>query len=179
MHSLELYVTEHDVSVLYRGRTVARFYVENNTICRQNFTDDLIVDVQSLSMTPDTIKVEVITLDYPPQESVVSLPNTRRRAATTETIHPRKKNGAKITHTQDADTITDAESSRILREILLSEHRLPNQSKTQRAAETHRIAEKVGVRPMAVAGVRANMTRGAYGNPRTLKASFANKLKKR
>lgn len=180
MVHLEIYVTDKEVAVAYRGQTVSRFTVDraSRQIYRRDFYNEHVSAEELPPIDLETLEVDVITI-VQPGEGSVALPNTVRRRATTETIKPRgvKRRGTQRSD-QNVDHITEDESSKILRAILESEYRSPNQSKTERAAETVRIAAKLGVGKMAVAGVRANFTRGAYGSPKKLKADFAAKKNK-
>lgn len=87
----------------------------------------------------------------------MALPKTSRRASTSSR--------ATIT---TSDSISEKVSLKIQNELLRSLAKTPNQTASFRSAETNRIANKFGVKVMSVAGVRANLTRGAYGNYKKL-----------
>lgn len=163
MKTVEVWVTNTRVSISYRGMTVAEYSVDqdNHILQRHSLICPVVNDVHQPTHNDEQIKVEVITYEDS-EDTFMALPRANRRTATTETIAPHRKR-TKVQHARDFDTISDAESKKILNEIIASLKNNPHQTKIERAKETHRIASKLGVRPMAVAGVRANMTRGAYG----------------
>lgn len=78
----------------------------------------------------------------------------------------------------NVDRINDHEQNAILVAILRGHALCPERTKSQIAEETREIAKQLGVRPMAVAGVRAAFTRGTYGDPATEIAAYRRRLEK-
>jgi hypothetical protein len=68
----------------------------------------------------------------------------------------------------NANGIDSRTSELICNEILKSMVRNPNMTKSEQSAVTHKLASRFNVSIYAVAGVRAALTRGVYGNSRTL-----------
>lgn len=62
------------------------------------------------------------------------------------------------------DTIAETQRDKVLNAILDSLLDHPDQDKTFTSTETKRIAKKYNQGHMQVAGVRANLTRGSYGD---------------
>lgn len=162
--NIEIWVNDDRISVSFRGRTVTEFCIEKNSskLFRRNVEDDEIIQDFSGSLIDlEKISVDVITFENS-KDTFMALPKAHRRVAKTEKITPAKA-AKRVDHDRNFDSISDTESKLILNEILASLKNNPHQTKTERSKETHRIAAKLNVKPMAVAGVRANMTRGVYG----------------
>jgi len=73
-------------------------------------------------------------------------------------------------------SLTEAGINSILGDILDSMIKYPKQSTEERASETARIARKRKVTNLQVAAIRANLSRGTYGNVRTLMRNRKNSL---
>lgn len=163
MHrKIEIVVSRDRVTVCYRGRSVSEFGIDadSDLLVRKNNTTDVAEEVDSFTNLR-SISVDVITFEES-KDSIMALPKAHRRSAKTESIIPEQAK-KRYNDKRDFDSISQFESKSILNEILASLKNNPHQTTSERAKETHRIATKLGVRPMAVAGVRANMARGVYG----------------
>lgn len=80
------------------------------------------------------------------------------------------KSGTSIKVATPASPVALSETTRdnILMEILTSFAKTPRQDPAFVSQESHRIAKKFRVTNMQVAGIRANLARGTYGNMKYL-----------
>lgn len=170
MSKLEVYVSETRLTIA-KGHTIAEFSIDADRQLHVRVPPEVIGEVVwetdvVLAATP--LQVDVIV--YEKEDSAVALPRTRaqRKTATTETIRPARRAKPSRTYLSRTDGITDPQKEKVLNMVLRSLKRNPHQSRAEVAAESHRIADACGVGVMAVAGVRANLTRGAYGDPKKL-----------
>lgn len=161
---VEVVVNNEKITICFRGRNIAEFGIDpqSGKILRKLNDTDVSENVNHVLFNLSPVSVDVITFEDP-KDSFMALPKAHRRAAANETIAARKSD-KRHNYERDFDSVSDSEAKSILHEIIGSLRNNPHQTKAERSKETHRIATKLGVKPMSVAGVRANMTRGVYGN---------------
>lgn len=125
-------------------------------------------------------KIEVETL-VKRKEQIVGLPRlVAARAEDGKVFRPeaRKRVGSSGGSGNDGPLITETERDITLNAVLDSMISYPDASKEIVAGESHRIAAMLKIGVGSVAAVRANLTRGTYGDPDTLIATRTSWLRK-
>lgn len=171
MEHCEVWVKDTSVALVRHGRTILEFTVIVGEHGKQGHVFvPAASQAEHLWETLPVVEGLPITVDvvtYEKEAESLSLPRVNRERAQTRTLRPSPKRQTQQ-YDSKSDTITVPEKNKVLDMVLKSLKNNPHQTKAEIAAETHRIAERCHVGVMAVAGVRANLTRGRYGNVKTL-----------
>ena len=173
MDGLDVIVKDHSVTIVHRGRTIAEFSVlAEDRRCQvyipvTALEDERVTFGDTINLAPrETLAVDITTYESP-LEGTMALPRAVKERAATRQIKPTTVKVRNSTPS-NRDTIDTSERDKVLNLVLKSLKANPNQTKAEISAESHRIAKAAKVHVMAVAGVRANLTRGTYGNVKTL-----------
>lgn len=161
---VEVAVNDYRIEIWYQGRHYASFGIDEKT---RAFTVHLARRADTaISATPLglTTKLDVsVRAKDPLQEAHVALPRRLRKPAKTQIIkatRSEKNDRASVSADQIAGHVRDQVKIAILDSLLDN----PGQSKVFTQAETRRIAKKYKEGVFVVAGVRAALTRGTYGD---------------
>lgn len=135
------------------------------------------------SMSPSPSFVRKIWLKFrKPEENQVALPTYSKQLIETDTDVTPKVKPRTYAHTsgQSPTSIAGSEAvNHVLNAILDSMIDLPDQTDEERVAESKRIAAQLGVTVQSLAAVRANFTRGTYGDPEVVLATRKSYLAKK
>jgi hypothetical protein len=168
-NEIELVIHSTSVEVWYRCQrylTLAvtrdrQLVVNLNPLRREDI--QLTDDYTSLA---NASKLDIFTL-IQGENNHMALPAMKKEPARTRAIRSQRttrNNSSSVTVEHMSESVRDKVLNALLDSLLAH----PDQSTSFRAAETRRIAEKFGEPLYAVAGVRANYTRGSYGTPAKL-----------
>ena len=123
-------------------------------------------------------KIEVNSL-VKKKEAYVALPRlVSARLEDGEVFRPETIKRATSSGGGGGPLINENEANIVLNAVCDSFLAKPNQTKDEIAAESHRIANDLNIRVGSVAAVRANFTRGTYGDPDTIIATRAAYLRR-
>lgn len=155
---LEIAISAQKVEIWHQGRCMASMGVtEDGFVLASNNTVRTGLPYLQLGK----IDVSILVKE---EEPAVGLPRYTKKKAKTEVIKaPRaaKRAGATVA----VDNIDAFKRDQVLNAILDSIIDRPDQKPAFRASETKRIAAEFSEPLFAVAGVRAALTRGTYGDP--------------
>lgn len=171
---IELIVHDTSVEVWRRAKQVVSFAVNGaGGLC---FMLRDTADMEWVQHLPlDRKNLDVYLVRYH-KEGIMALPRTVKEPVQTTVVKARRKTAGPGPDTVNVDHIPESKRDQVLGAILDSMIDQPDQTRSQIADIGIAIAERYGERKMAVAGVRANLTRGAYGD---IKILISNRIKSR
>lgn len=159
---VELVIKDTRVELWYQSRHQATIVVQDSgelTLCLHG--KELTLTDQSLHL--GVKKLDVYTLiKEEDQGSIVPIIPKRKELARTRVV--KASRAPKPTSSSSTDSIETHSRDKVLDAILDSLLDHPEQTKSFTSAETRRIAKKYDQGVYVVAGVRANLTRGSYGD---------------
>ena len=166
---IELHIREDCIDVWFGYRHWMTIYVAEDggfSVRTRHFDDIHWTDTYERQLKI-AVQTQVTIRD---EEDPLALPRlVNDRGAKVDTLYePRAKKKAHTSGGASEERIVEHERDKILHLVLEGRTLFPHRSKTEIAEETKNIAERLGVREMAVAGVRAALTRGVYGDPDVL-----------
>lgn len=177
IEELELIVTDHTVQVWHRLRQFLTFAIDDDgRFVLRLYRPEAITLVDHEPLNGHLRKLDVIAVT-PEEETSMALPAPKHKRSD---VH-RASRAVRRNTDGGADNISERQRDKVLNALLDSLLDDPQQSKTAQASETRRIASKFGEPLFAVAGVRAALTKGSYGEPAKLLAArrrFRSKLEK-
>lgn len=161
---VELVIKPKLIEVWYKGRHYSSFAVnEEHKLIYSIHRSDILDSSGTYLVGSGFERLDVYTLVKEIlEENSVAIPRYAKRKASTTVIRaPRKQssNGS-----SSNDSILEHARDQVLNAILDSLIDNPDQSRAFRQAETARIAKKFKEGLFVVAGVRAALTRGSYGD---------------
>lgn len=168
---IELYMHKDRIEVFYKSQHYASIAIREGNQMVISFSEQKQNEIEltcgSLSNESDLLSLDIFTLVTEVIQEV-ALPRSvriKREPVKTTVISPgrvvAKRDGG---NDPSPDHIAEGQRDSVLTSILDSMLDTPNQSKAFRVEETKRIAARFDEPIMAVAGVRANLTRGSYGD---------------
>lgn len=171
--SVQIEILEGRIVLCHKHFSIAEFWVDKSGSPHLR----RIADVDTLGFTSPKSAADLDVKIVTKENSSVGLPHRIVEKATDKTYAAKKAKTPKPTYSSSGDHINHSERDAILSHVLDSLIDEPNATKKRSAQISKEIAEKLGVKPMAVAGVKANLARGVYGDVQSI-ISYRSKHRK-
>lgn len=175
MEKIEVEIHDEALTLWHRFRLALRFTVDADGMIHVCIPDTTNLEVH-YSFNPPSLahprKLLVETL-VKRKEEIVGLPRlVSARVEDGQVFRPEPRRGMGSSGgSSSGPLINEHERDNTLTAIVDSMIANPNASDKEIAAESHRIALDLGIKLGSVAAVRANFTRGRYGDPDTIIAT--------
>lgn len=148
------------INVFVGPKLVCQIGIDHNSVPTINIPHDEILVVQTDPATFREVvdnSIHVVATYTPVFDEDMGLPKFQKEVIAGTVSEPR------YNPRNSSDSIEELLRDEVLSEIVDSYIAEPKQSKKRTAQITHEMSERLSAGVMSIAGVRANLTRGAYG----------------
>lgn len=163
-------VTEQFINVHVMGASVCQFGVTPDGRIVLAFPSSAVYDQMELfegSIVRAQLQPLQVTMVFQEMDDDLAIPRYRRQHIAPEAPPQRRR----VRVTEGGQSIASGEVTELVEAICQSYVEEPNQTKMRTAAITKELSQRFGIPVMSIAGVRANLTRGTYGDFNTMVAA--------